>query len=364
MVSSRPLKASGRFFDGETALTHDVEIVLGGDRISITGPSIGDPRSWPLKDLRTAERVEPERPLRLRNEAAPGERLIVEDKAMIADVLARVPQLTRPVASRKILRYALITAAGLLIAAALAYGLLSLLPPAVAQLMPEEWRDRLGRQTEQSFVGSFPECKASTGLRAVGIIGSRLYRGNTEAAPDFTVKVYKIPIINAFTLPGGRVVLTGKLLEAAKTPEEVAGVLAHELGHVHHRHPEAALIRLMGLQVLISLATGTEGGGVVSNLAGLATFLRYTRAAEVAADDYAQEILNRAKIDPLGLKRFFESLKKLEEAARISVGPLSGMLATHPATDERIRRLEPLREGSPEPVMSDSDWRALQAICR
>jgi predicted Zn-dependent protease len=358
------MKAPGRFFDGETAITHDVEVALADAQLRITGDSIEAPRSWLLKDLRSAERVEPERPLRLRNEVTPGERLIIEDRAMIADLLARAPQLTRPLSSRKILRYAIITAAGLLIAAALAYGLLSLLPPAVAHLMPQEWRDRLGRQTEQSFVGSFPECKSSAGLRAVGIIGSRLYRDNAEAAPDFTVRIYKIPIINAFTLPGGRIVLTGKLLEAATRPEEVAGVLAHELGHVHNRHPEAALIRLMGLQVLVSLATGTEGGGFASNLAGLATFLRYTRAAEVAADDYAQDLLNGAKIDPLGLKRFFESVKKLEEATRISAGPLSGILATHPATDERIKRIQPLREGPPQPVMSNSDWQALKAICR
>jgi predicted Zn-dependent protease len=139
-------------------------------------------------------------------------------------------------------------------------------------------------------------------------------------------------------------------------------VLAHELGHVHNRDPEVALVRLTGLQLLISLATGREGGTVLSNIAGLAALLRYTRAAEIAADDYAQLLLNQARIDPLGLKRFFETVKRLEEAKR--GGALGGLLATHPATDERIERLKPLESGPARPVMSEESWQALKAICK
>jgi Zn-dependent protease with chaperone function len=355
--------APGQFFDGETATTHHVNVTLEGDRLCVSGASIGPPRLWLFRNLRGAERVQRGRPMRLRNEAAPGERLIVEDRQMIEGLKSSVPQLTRPINGSTILRFAAVTATGLLMVAALGYAMLAMLPPVVAHMMPQEWRERLGRQAEQSFIGRYSECKSFSGLRAVGILGNRLYAGNADIAPDFTVVVYNLPVINAFALPGGRIVFSGKLIEAAKTPDEVAGVLAHELGHVDNRDPETAIIRLTGLQVLISLATGSDGGTVLSNLAGLAAFLRYTRAAEIEADDYALMLLNRAKIDPLGLKRFFESVKKIEEARTLPVGPIGGILATHPATEERIARIKPLQDGPARPVMSEENWRALKGIC-
>jgi predicted Zn-dependent protease len=357
------IKAPAQFFDGETALTHRVEVMLEGDRLSISGNSIGAPRTWPLKTLGAAVKAEAERPLRLRNEASPGERLIIEDKTMIELLISRAPQITRPVGTRTVLHFAALTAAGLLIVAALGYAIVSMLPPAVAHLMPEEWRQRLGRQAERSFVGSYPECKSPDGLRALGILGNRLYAGNADIAPDFTVTIHNMPVINAFALPGGRIVLSGRLIRAAATPEEVAGVLAHELGHVNNRDPEIAVVRFTGLQVLISLATGSDGGSVLSSLAGIAALLRYTRAAEIKADEYAQMLLNEARIDPLGLKRFFQSIKKIEEAARLPIGPLGNILSTHPATEERIERIKPLRHGPALPVMSEADWQRLKAIC-
>ena len=134
------IKAPAQFFDGETALTHRVEVTLEGDRLSISGDSIGAPRTWPLKTLGAAVKVEAERPLRLRNETSPGERLIIDDKPMIELLTSRAPQITRPVGTRTVLHFAALTAAGLLIVAALGYAIVSMLPPAVAHLMPEEWR--------------------------------------------------------------------------------------------------------------------------------------------------------------------------------------------------------------------------------
>jgi predicted Zn-dependent protease len=358
------LRASGQFFDGETAIDHPVEVILDGEQVTIAGRTLNAPRLWKLKALRPAETVETGRPLRLRSEEHPDERLIVSDGRMSEALLLAAPQLTRPVARAKILRYAAITAVGLVLVVAIGYGLLSMLPPVVALIMPEEWRQRLGQQTEQAMLGRFSKCTSSEGHAAIAVIANRFFAGRAEEAPDFTVSVYRLPMINAFALPGGRVVISGKLVDAAKSPEEVAGVLAHELGHVKNRDPEAAVVRLTGMQVLISLATGSDGGTVLSNLAGLAALLRYTRSAEVKADSYALDLLNQARIDPLGLKRFFQSIKVLEEAHKLPIGPLGNILATHPATEERIARIKPLQNGPPLPVMTESQWQALKQICK
>jgi Zn-dependent protease with chaperone function len=359
--------ASGQFFDGESATAHRVEVALEDGGLRISGDSIGKSRFWPLRHLKAASPMGPDRPLRLSNELSPMERLIIENQPMIGMIKESAPQLTRSLGMSAILRFSVLTAVGLVIVAALGYAVLSMVPPLVAQIMPEDWRDRLGKQTEESFVGRYAECKSPAGLRALGVLGNRLYEGNADIAPDFTIGVYNLPVINAFALPGGRIVFSGKLIEAAKAPEDIAGVLAHELGHVNNRDPEAAIIRLTGLQVLISLATGSDGGTVLSNLAGLAAILRYTRSAEINADDYAQMLLNRSKIDPLGLKRFFEAVKKIEDQkakAGVSIGPLGGLLSTHPATEERIARIKPLQNGPPRPVMSEENWQSLKMICK
>jgi predicted Zn-dependent protease len=358
------LKATGQFFDGETAMGHHVEASLENGRVTINGPTLKEPRVWTLKSLRAAETPEAGRPLRLRSEEHRDERLVLSDSRMIEALLDAEPRIARPVRKGTVLRFAAITVVGLLLVALIGYGLLSMLPPAVALIIPEEWRQRLGRQTEEALLGSFSQCNSQEGLASIAVLGNRLYEDRADDAPDFTVSIYRLPMINAFALPGGRVVLSGKLIEAAKTPEEVAGVLAHELGHVKNRDPEVAVVRLTGMQVLISLATGSDGGTVLSNLAGLAALLRYTRSAEMKADAYAIDLLNRARIDPLGLKRFFESIKVLEEARKPRIGPLGSIIATHPATEERIARIKPLQNGPALAVMNDSQCQALKKICK
>jgi beta-barrel assembly-enhancing protease len=143
----------------------------------------------------------------------------------------------------------------------------------------------------------------------------------------------------------------------------VAGVLAHEIGHVGHKHPEAQMIRVMGVQVLLSLASG--GGDTFGSAAAMLTILRYSRDAEREADAYARDMLKAAAIDPLGFKAFFESIKKetgeLEEG---TLGKLTSIISTHPMTDERIAAIEPLPAGViARAVLNDADWRALRGIC-
>jgi predicted Zn-dependent protease len=182
--------------------------------------------------------------------------------------------------------------------------------------------------------------------------------------PSVSIRIYDIPVMNAFALPGERIVIMRELIARAEAPEEVAGVLAHELGHVAGRHAEAQLIRATGLQLLFSAATG-GGGDTITTAAGLAAILRYSRAAEREADAYALATLRAAAIDPLGLKRFFERIRK-EEGARPTgaFGNIGSIFSTHPGTDDRIKAIGPLPNGIiPRPVLSDAEWQALKKIC-
>lgn len=126
------------------------------------------------------------------------------------------------------------------------------------------------------------------------------------------------------------------------------------------------MIRIAGMQVLISVATGTSGGTNTSSLAGLAAILKSSRDAEREADAYAVATLVAARIDPMGLKRFFEKL--LTEEGKFSGGAFANLgtiFSTHPVTIDRIEQIKPLPEGVPlRTALSDEQWNDLKAICR
>src|SRR5690606_26348291 len=107
----------------------------------------------------------------------------------------------------------------------------------------------------------------------------------------FTVSVADDPQVNAFAAPGGRIVLLEGLLREAESPDEIAGVLAHEIGHVTERHPTAAALRLLGIQALL---TGIFGDGSLASAAagagGLLVALSYSRDDERTADRLAAEL--------------------------------------------------------------------------
>lgn len=120
----------------------------------------------------------------------------------------------------------------------------------------------------------------------------------------FRVHVVDDPVVNAFAVPGGGMVLFRGLVEAARTPEELAGVLAHEMSHVVHRHGTRALIRELSLRALVAIVTGNVAGleqalGTAGQLGGL----RYRRSDELEADRAAVALLAAAQIDPAGMVR-------------------------------------------------------------
>jgi len=101
------------------------------------------------------------------------------------------------------------------------------------------------------------------------------------------------------------------------------------------------MIRIAGMQVLISVATGTSGGNYTSSLAGLAAILKSSRDAEREADAYAVGMLSAARVDPMALKHFFEKILKEEgKSAGSAFSNLGTVFSTHPVTTERMERIK------------------------
>ncbi len=171
----------------------------------------------------------------------------------------------------------------------------------------------------------------TTGPRydAVQAIAKRLVR------PGEPIRVYlaDTPEVNAFAAPGGVIVLQAGLLRAATDPEQVAGVIAHEIAHVELRHSLRSWVKAAGVRGLALMLVGDWG--VLVDAGTKLAQLKFSREAEYAADLHALQRLREAQIDPNGLPRFLAILLKSESAAR---GP--EWLATHPVTAQRISALD------------------------
>jgi predicted Zn-dependent protease len=153
--------------------------------------------------------------------------------------------------------------------------------------------------------------------------------------------------LNAFALPGGNVVLHSGLLMAAESPEEIAGVLGHEIAHVTHRHSIRNILSSAGLFLVVQTLLG-DVTGVIAVLADNSAFLmtrKFSRDFEREADNQGWEYLLAANIRPEGMIQFFQRMQeeearqreKMNEASPVDLGTDSmQVLSTHPATQERM----------------------------
>lgn len=146
--------------------------------------------------------------------------------------------------------------------------------------------------------------------------------------------------INAVALPGGNIVVFSGLLKQIKSENELAMILAHELGHFAHRDHLRGLGRGLGLAVASALFLGQDSAAtsLISNT--LLTFqLRYSQAQESAADRFGLELLNRHYGHVGGSTDFFVRM------AKGAGSRLPYLLASHPHPQARIERLQALIAG-------------------
>ena len=356
------------YFDGKSARDNQVTVTLEG-RDLVFGVAGFTSHRWNLSHMHPIDPPSPGNPFRLSHDEFPGERLIIKDEDFIKDLMKLAPALKGGYTVRHFSHVIGWTVAGITAFAILGFIVMSWLPQYVAPYLPEKWKNDTGKQIEQSVVAKARECTSAGGMASIGKMVGSLSNGND--LPPISVRVYDLPIVNAFAVSGGRIIMTRGLIDTAESPDEVAGVLAHEIGHVANFHPEEQLVRLAGLQVMLSVVGGSGNGDWVTNVAALAALFRYSRGAEEEADAYARETLLNAKVNPLGFKTFFEKMIRLEKKMRGNtdqssvLSKLGDVFSTHPDTEERIKQIEPLPAGTKAvPSLSPAEWNALKGICR
>ncbi len=186
------------------------------------------------------------------------------------------------------------------------------------------------------------------------------------AGQHITVFAVRDPQINAFALPGGFVGINSGLLVTAESESELAGVVAHEIGHVLQRHVARGMTQhersghLMMASVAAALLAALAGGGDLAM--GVAAFgqaaaidqqLGFSRQAEQEADRVGLEMMRRAGFDPQGMVKTFG---RLMNASRLNEGSGGGAYAsTHPLSIQRMSDMENRIRSLPAAGASDSD---------
>lgn len=337
----------GWLYDGETAARHDVLVGRAGNALLVTLPD-GRELEVPAEKLvhveqRGADDVFGHADLQ-------GWRLVLAEPS--SDLASLLPARQRY--GRLIDRVGLVPAVlvGLAVSAAVLF-LGFRAPQWLAPLVPQQWEERFGDTLVGDFGGRF--CTGPGGEVALRKLALRL----SPKAEALNIRVVDINMVNAAALPGGNIVIFDRLLTEAGNPDEVAGVLAHEIAHIEERHVTESLIRSLGLGLIVSAFGGTTGANVETLLAA-----SYSRGSETEADERAIDALRRADISPLPTAAFFQRLAKAE-ASLGRIGEGLAYISTHPMSAERQRRFRDsaVQGRAYRPSLSDEEWKSLREIC-
>ncbi len=237
----------------------------------------------------------------------------------------------------------------LLAIVALFYGLLQLRNPisrAIVKRIPVQWEQKLGDTVFKQYTIGKTIVKDPDITEQLESITHPLMERIPDKRYAFTINIIVDPTLNAFALPGGQIVLNSGLLLSAKSPEEVLGVLAHEIAHVTHQHGIRKMVESAGLFLIVQSLLG-DISGVLAVIAENGAFLlnqKFSRSFEQEADEAAFDYLVNANINPMGLVDFFQRLleERQKDKTLKTIGTIEdqlNFLSTHPAAGDRIKYL-------------------------
>ena len=356
---------SARYNDGRTAAAVAVQIRPDPRGLIVAAPDGEETDCWDWPEVHLAEPPARGRPVRLSNRSHPGVRLSVDDPAVIPALRIHTKYLKRAPIGRS----GVVTIAGIAAGCAAAigffvYGLPWIARP-LAAVVPVAWEEPVGESTavivNRLFARGRKLCDGAAGAAALQAMTRRL-TASVETPYDIRVSVADAGIVNALAAPGGRVIVFRGLIDRAKSAEEVAGVLAHEIAHVVRRHPTQGMIASIGWSALLSVFTGgaSLSSDAVARLAAHLATSSYSRDLEAEADEGALAMLAASGMGSAGLASFFRSMEKEEKAG---LG-LPEYLSTHPETGKRVEAAEKAAIPARSPALSHKEWQALKAICR
>jgi predicted Zn-dependent protease len=216
----------------------------------------------------------------------------------------------------------------------------------VAQSFPRDYEVAMGEKIYESVLSSESIDTAKTEA-----INQFFHALHVQTEYPVKITVVKSSTVNAFALPGGGIVVYDAILKGMEKPEDLAALLSHEFSHVELKHATRNIFRNLAGYLFISVLFSDLNGiasVVVQNAENMRT-LKYSRDLEHEADANGLKILQQNRLDPKGMIRLFEQLKKED------IPQISEILSTHPDLDARIDFIKSFQQEHPyTPKHNDS----------
>ena len=361
---------SGVYFDGATSARQDVAIELAPAMLLIRSQRGEVLAEWSYAEIEQI--VAPEAVLRVAHRGSPTlARLEIRDPAFAAalDDIATTVDRTDTTQRRGRTKVAI-----LVIAAVASFSFMALFAlPAIATrltpLVPEAVERKLAEAVEAQLRASFgssvhglPLDCGEIEVEKPGRAALQALIGRLTAAANLSMAVRAGVLrrneINAIALPGGQIYLFAGLIAKAETPDELVGVIAHEIGHVARRDNVKAVLETAGLSFLFGILLGDfVGGGSIVVAARTVLQSSYSRETEAAADAYGVALMNKLGGDANALGRILSRVAGVH-------GTPPKILLDHPETSERVASIRSMAaSASGQPLLGIAEWSALKRIC-
>jgi Zn-dependent protease with chaperone function len=360
------------YFDGMTSARHDVTVEATPEGLLIRSPDGVLIDGWRYGELRAMSAAD--RLLRLgRAGHAVLARLEIRDPALAHVIDEHSDELDRTGAAERRLRRRVVgwvAAATVSLVLVAIYGVPAL-ADRIAPWIPLSIEHRLGLAVDAQIramldtrdSGAAFECGNAEAEKAGrAALGKLLDQLETAAALPIPLKVAVVrrSEANAVALPGGHIYVFGGLVAGSQSSDELAGVIAHEIGHVAHRDGTRSVLQAAGLSFLFGMLLGDfTGGGVVVIAAKTVMQSAYSREVEAAADDYGVRLMARIGGD---VRAFATILDRVAGA----IEPGVKILLDHPQTKDRVAAINAAAAtlvGERRTLLTAAEWAALKRIC-
>ncbi len=202
----------------------------------------------------------------------------------------------------------------------------------------EKIEEVLGKWSLRFFLHEYQQIEHEEVDEYLGELLNKLQASDDADHKEVEIYVLRSHEVNAFALPGNRIIFLSGLFDFAESPEEVAGVLAHELAHLQRGHVMQKLMKEIGVATLFTLISGTYNMEALRAIAQVITSTAYDRSLEREADKYAIAYLLEAGIDP---QAFLDFLTRIGEEKDRFPRELR-WISTHPHPEDRVRALQGL----------------------
>ncbi len=198
-------------------------------------------------------------------------------------------------------------------------------------------------------------CTRAAGERALQKVVGRLYP--LQPGDDqIQIEVHAVhsPQVNAYAVLGGSIYVNQALIEQAGSPEELAGVLAHEMEHVRHRHVLENIMVRLGTWGALALVFGDASS--TADLAQMMLSLQYTKTQELQADEDGLRRLVQAQVSVKGYQDFFDRMRRRGAGG-------TDFFSDHPSDASRAQLAAQYAGRTSRPVLTETEWKALRNIC-